>query len=125
DDLIAATRKGKNVMNLDAKTEARFAPRIEGDMVAIAGENRKLLVFPLAQIAEMSRGRGVRLQKYKDGTVADAKTFESAKGLTWLDTSGRTWTLAGEELRDWTGNRADAGRLAPKGFPRSNKFKPD
>ncbi len=125
DDLVASTRKGKNVMNLDMKTEARFAPRVEGDMVAIVGENRKLLVFPIAQVAEMSRGRGVRLQKYKDGVVVDAKTFESAKGLTWLDTSGRTWTLAGEELRDWTGNRADAGRLAPKGFPRTNKFKPD
>ncbi|MFC5067961.1 DNA topoisomerase IV subunit A [Flaviflagellibacter deserti] len=125
DDLVASTRKGKNVMNLDMKSEARLAPRVEGDMVAIVGENRKLLVFPIAQVAEMSRGRGVRLQKYKDGAVVDARTFESAKGLTWLDTSGRTWTLAGEELRDWMGNRADAGRLAPKGFPRTNKFKPD
>jgi topoisomerase-4 subunit A len=125
DDLLASTRKGRNVLNLDTGVEARLAPAIEGDMVAVVGENRKLLVFPLAQVPEMGRGRGVRLQKYKDGAMADLKTFDAAKGLTWIDTSGRTWTLAGEDLRDWAGNRADAGRLAPKGFPRTNRFRPD
>ncbi|MDX6806659.1 DNA topoisomerase IV subunit A [Terrihabitans rhizophilus] len=124
DDLIASTRKGRNVLNLDAAVKVRLAPVVDGDMVAIVGENRKLLVFPLVQVPELSRGRGVRMQKYKDGGVADVRTFDNAKGLTWLDTSGRTWTLAGEELRDWIGNRADAGRLAPKGFPRTNRFKP-
>jgi topoisomerase-4 subunit A len=70
----------------------------------------------------MSRGKGVRLQKYKDGGVVDAKTFVLKEGLTWLDTSGRTWTVAKSELRDWIGNRAETGRLPPKGFPKSGKF---
>ncbi|MGQ4272561.1 DNA topoisomerase IV subunit A [Terrihabitans sp. B22-R8] len=124
DDLLASTRKGRNVLNLDTSASVKAVPPVEGEMVAIVGDNRKLLVFPISQVAELSRGRGVRLQKYKDGGVADARTFEREKGLTWLDTSGRTWTLTEEELRDWAGNRADAGRLAPKGFPRTNRFKP-
>lgn len=122
DDLVASTRKGRNVLNVDAGTLARFAAPVEGDMAAIVGDNRKLLVFPVSQIAELGRGRGVRLQRYKDGGASDIKTFASATGLTWRDTSGRTYTLAGEDLRDWTGNRADSGRLAPRGFPKSNTF---
>jgi topoisomerase IV subunit A len=64
----------------------------------------------------------VRLQRYKDGGLSDVKTFKAADGLTWLDAADRTFTLTLKELADWRGNRADAGRLAPKGFPRSNKF---
>ena len=94
----------------------------EGDHVAIIGENRKLLVFPVKQVPEMTRGKGVRLQRYKDGGVSDAKVFKLKEGLTWKDTSGRTWTVAKEDLRDWIGNRAEAGRLPPKGFPKSNRF---
>jgi topoisomerase-4 subunit A len=95
---------------------------VEGNQVAVIGENRKLVVFPLDQIPEMARGRGVRLQRYKDGGLSDVKTFAAADGLTWTDSAGRVFTLSLKELADWRGNRADAGRLAPKGFPRSGKF---
>jgi len=81
-----------------------------------------MLVFPLEQVPEMTRGRGVRLQRYKDGGLSDVKTFRSDEGLTWIDTAERTFTLSIKELSDWRGNRADAGRLAPKGFPKLNKF---
>jgi topoisomerase-4 subunit A len=70
----------------------------------------------------MARGKGVRIQKYKDGGLSDLKIFTLAEGLTWRDTSGRTWTVAEPELREWLGNRAEAGRLPPKGFPKSNRF---
>jgi topoisomerase-4 subunit A len=93
-----------------------------GDHVAVIGENRKLLVFPLDQLPEMARGKGVRLQRYKDGGLSDARVFALADGLTWKDTSGRTWTVAAPELKEWIGNRAEAGRLPPKGFPKNNKF---
>jgi topoisomerase-4 subunit A len=122
DDIPGGTRKGRQVLNLDDKDVAKLAIPADGDSVAVIGENRKLLVFPLSQIPEMSRGKGVRLQRYKDGGLADAKVFPSTEGLTWLDTSGRTWTVAGDDLREWLGNRAEAGRLPPKGFPKSNRF---
>jgi topoisomerase-4 subunit A len=81
-----------------------------------------MVIFPLDQVPEMSRGRGVRLQRYKDGGLADVKTFKAQDGLTWIDPAGRVFTVALKELSDWRGNRADAGRLAPKGFPKVNKF---
>jgi len=86
----------------------------------VVGENRKLLVFPLDDLPEMGRGKGVRLQKYKDGGLADARTFRLADGLTWLDPAGRTRTEAA--LEEWTAKRASAGRMAPRGFPRDNRF---
>ncbi len=121
EDLIGNTRKGRQVMNVD---DARLwvAQVIEGDMVAIVGENRKLLAFPLAEVPELPRGKGVRLQRFKEGGLADLKTFQSEVGLTWLDSAGRTFTLKGEDLREWLGHRAESGRLPPKGFPRSNRF---
>jgi topoisomerase IV subunit A len=122
DECLATTRKGKQILNVDPPDEARTVAMIEGEQVATIGENRKMLVFPLEQVPEMTRGRGVRLQRYKDGGLSDAKTFKAADGLTWLDAAERTFTLSLKELADWRGNRADAGRLAPKGFPRSNKF---
>ncbi|WP_293862105.1 DNA topoisomerase IV subunit A [uncultured Alsobacter sp.] len=122
DDVIANTRKGKNVLTVDAPYTTALAVPAEGDHVAIVGENRKLLVFPLAQVPEMGRGKGVRLQRYKDGNMSDAKVFKLEDGLTWTDTSGRTWTVSQADLREWIGNRAEAGRLPPKGFPKSNKF---
>ena len=122
DDVIANTRKGKQVLNVDAPYLAALAVPADGDHVAIVGENRKLLVFPLAQVPEMGRGKGVRLQRYKDGNMSDAKVFKLEDGLTWTDTSGRTWTVSQADLREWIGNRAEAGRLPPKGFPKSNKF---
>lgn len=122
DDVVANTRKGKQVLNVDMPIEAMLAVPAEGDHVAIIGQNRKLLCFPLAEVAEMSRGKGVRLQRYKDGGLSDAKVFKLADGLTWLDSSGRTWTVAQTELTEWLGHRAEAGRLPPKGFPKNNKF---
>jgi topoisomerase-4 subunit A len=122
DECLAITRKGKQILNVDPPDEARAVATIAGEQVAAIGENRKMLVFPLEQVPEMARGRGVRLQRYKDGGLSDLKTFKAADGLTWLDAADRTFTLSLKELADWRGNRADAGRLAPKGFPRSNKF---
>jgi len=122
DDTVANTKKGRQVLNLDDKETAQFAIPVVGDHVAAIGENRKLLCFPLAQMVEMARGKGVRIQKYKDGGMKDIKCFTLAEGLTWKDTSGRTWTVAAEELREWIGNRAESGRLPPKGFPKSNTF---
>jgi len=121
DDLVATTRKGRQVMNLDDARLWRIVP-VEGDMVAVVGENRKLLAFPLSEMPEMPRGKGVRIQRYKEGGLADIKTFAAATGLTWQDSSGRTFTLKGDDLAEWLGHRAESGRLPPKGFPRSNRF---
>jgi len=122
DEMIANTRKGKQILNVGAPDEARLIVPVAGDRVAVIGQNRKLLVFPLAQLAEMSRGKGVRLQRYKDGGISDLKTFWAADGLTWTDSSGRTYTKPMEELTDWNGDRATAGRQPPNGFPRNNRF---
>jgi topoisomerase-4 subunit A len=122
DECLANTRKGKQVLNVDLPDEARAMAPVEGEVVASVGENRKMLVFPIEQVPEMTRGRGVRLQRYKDGGLSDVKTFQAAEGLTWIDPAGRTYTLSIKDLADWRGNRADAGRLAPKGFPKTNRF---
>jgi topoisomerase IV subunit A len=121
-EVVANTRKGKQVMNVGMPDEAKLVVPVSGDHVAVVGENRKLLVFPLAQIPEMTRGKGVRLQRYKDGGISDVKFFAMAEGLTWADSAGRTFTKTKEELVEWQGDRASAGRLVPKGFPRSGKF---
>ncbi|MBW9067686.1 DNA topoisomerase IV subunit A [Agrobacterium pusense] len=121
-EMVANTRKGKQIMNVSMPDEAKLAVPVTGDHVAVVGENRKLLAFPLAQIPEMSRGKGVRLQRYKDGGVVDVKCFALAEGLSWSDTAGRIFTKVGEELREWLADRATAGRTVPKGFPRSGKF---
>ncbi len=122
DDIVANTRKGRQVLNVEMPVEALLAAPAEGDHVAVIGENRKLVCFPLAEVAEMARGKGVRLQRYKDGGLSDAKVFTLADGLTWRDTSGRTWTVAQSELTEWIGHRGEAGRLPPKGFPKNNRF---
>jgi topoisomerase IV subunit A len=122
DACIATTRKGKQVLNAIPPDAARAIAAVEGELVACIGENRKMIIFPIDQVPEMERGRGVRLQRYKDGGLCDVKTFKADAGLSWTDTAGRAFSLALKELADWRGNRADAGRLAPKGFPRSNKF---
>ncbi len=120
DEVVAQTRKGKQVLNVGAGDEAAVCTPVEGDSVAVLGDNRKLLLFPLKELPEMPRGKGVRLQRYKDGGLADAKTFAKKKGLTYLDTAQRSFTLT--DLRDWWGTRAQAGRLPPKGFPKRNSF---
>ena len=122
DECLANTRKGKHVLNVALPDEARAVAQVEGELVASVGENRKMVIFPLDQVPEMGRGRGVRLQRYKDGGLSDAKTFKAKDGLIWIDPAGRVFTVPMRELADWRGNRADAGRLAPKGFPKINKF---
>jgi topoisomerase-4 subunit A len=122
DECVANTRKGKQVLNVKAPDQARAVAPVEGDLVAVIGENRKMVIFPIDQVPEMTRGRGVRLQRYRDGGLSDIKTFEVEKGLSWTDSAGRVFNLSLKELADWRGNRADAGRLAPKGFPKTNMF---
>jgi topoisomerase-4 subunit A len=122
DECVANTRKGKQVLNVTSPDAARALAIIEGALVAAIGDNRKMLIFPLDQVPEMTRGRGVRLQRYKDGGLSDLKTFRAEAGLAWMDSAGRAFSLTLKELADWRGNRADAGRLAPKGFPRTNRF---
>jgi topoisomerase-4 subunit A len=122
DEAVANTRKGRQVMNVKIPDEARFCIPATGDHVAIVGENRKMLVFALSEIPEMTRGKGVRLQKYKSGGVLDLKTFAMDAGLTWQDSADRTFTRTQAELVEWIGARASAGRMVPKGFPRTGKF---
>ena len=93
---------------------------VAGDMIAVVGDNRKMLVYPLSELPEMAKGKGVRLQKYKDGGLSDATTFTLANGLSWKDPAGRTRTET--ELSEWQAARATAGRMAPRGFPRDNRF---
>jgi topoisomerase IV subunit A len=122
DECLGNTRKGKQVLNVKPPDEARAVTPIEGELVAAIGENRKMVIFAIDQIPEMTRGRGVRLQRHKDGGLSDIKTFEVEKGLSWIDSANRVFNLSLKELSDWRGNRSDAGRLAPKGFPKNNKF---
>lgn len=120
DEAVAQTRSGKQVLNVRGEVKAHICCPIDGDYIACVGENRKVLVFPVEELPEMARGKGVRLQKYKDGGLNDATTFTYANGLSWLDPAGRTRTET--ELAEWAGKRASAGRMAPRGFPRDNKF---
>ncbi len=122
DDMLSATRKGRALLNVDAPALATVATPANGDHIAVAGENRKLLIFPLGETPEMARGKGVRLQRYKDGGLSDARVFTLKDGLTWRDSSQRTWTVNAADLKEWLGHRAEAGRLPPKGFPKTNKF---
>jgi len=121
-EMVANTRKGKQVMNVGMPDEAKLVVPVRGDHVAVVGENRKMLVFPLAQLPEMTRGKGVRLQRYKDGGISDLRCFAIADGLTWDDSAGRNFVRTKEELVEWLADRASAGRTVPKGFPRSGKF---
>jgi topoisomerase-4 subunit A len=118
-ELVAEKRTGKQVLNLRPGEVAKICLSAEGDHVAVVGENRKLLVFPLDQVAEMARGLGVTLQRYKEGGLADAKVFRLADGLSWK--SGER-VRTEMNLRDWLGERGQAGKMPPNGFPRSGKF---
>ncbi|WP_018181804.1 DNA topoisomerase IV subunit A [Kaistia granuli] len=121
-EVIANTRKGKQVLNVDGTEEARICVEAGGDLVAVIGQNRKFLVFPAEQVPEMTRGKGVRLQRYKDGGPSDIRTFNAADGLTWMDSSGRSYTRTAEELKPWVAERGQAGRLPPDKFPKTNTF---
>jgi topoisomerase IV subunit A len=119
-DMMAQTRAGKQVLNLGEGVKAAACVAAAGDTVAAIGDNRKLLLFPLADVPEMARGRGVRLQKFAEGGLADARVFALASGLEWTDPSGRN--RAETALENWQGKRGQAGRIAPKGFNKTNKF---
>jgi topoisomerase-4 subunit A len=121
-EMLAQTRAGRQVLNVKAPAKAALCIPAEGDAVAVIGENRKFLVFPLEELPEMGRGKGVRLQKYKDGGLSDARIFAMAEGISWTMTGGRTRTVQGVELAEYVGKRATAGRMAPRGFPRDQKF---
>ncbi|NCU20144.1 DNA topoisomerase IV subunit A [Candidatus Falkowbacteria bacterium] len=120
EELLAQTRAGKQVLNLRDGGRTAVCRAVAGDHVAVVGENRKLLVFALEELPEMARGKGVRLQKYKDGGLSDAITFRLTEGLMWKDPAGRTRTEP--DLTEWLAKRATAGRMAPRGFPRDNRF---
>lgn len=120
DDVIAQTRTGKQVLNVKDDIVALVCRSVHGDHIAVVGENRKVLIFAIEELPEMGRGKGVRLQKYKDGGLSDATTFNIENGLSWLDPAGRTRTET--NLDEWIAKRASAGRMAPRGFPRNNKF---
>jgi topoisomerase-4 subunit A len=122
DDMLSSTRKGRGVLSVDAPARAVVWTPAQGDHVAIIGDNRKMLIFKRNEVPDMARGKGVRLQRYRDGGVSDAKVFKMSEGLSWKDAAGRQFNVPKAELRDWLGNRSDAGRLPPKGFPKNNKF---
>ena len=120
EECLSNTRKGKQVLNVPAASEAAVCRVADGGMLAVVGDNKKFLVFPASELPEMTRGKGVVLQKYHDGGLSDAKMFAKKEGLTWTDRSGRTQTV--DDWKAWLGKRAQAGRIAPKGFPTSKKF---
>ncbi len=117
--ILAQTRNGRKIMNLAEGEAAVFCRRIAGDMVAIIGDNRKLLVFKLEEIPTMARGRGVTLQKYKDGGMSDVQIFKEEEGFVYTRAGG---TKTETDLLGWLGHRGQVGKLAPFGFPKSNKF---
>ena len=118
--IIAQTKMGKQVLNVAGVNEAKICTAVQGDHVATIGENHKLNIFKLSEIPEMSRGRGVVLQRFKDGGLSDARVFDLNRGLSWRQGGTRMRTL--HELDLWLGKRGNAGRLAPKGFPKTNRF---
>jgi topoisomerase-4 subunit A len=120
EEVLAQTRNGKQVLNVKGTIKAAVCKTVIGDYVATVGENRKVLIFALDELPIMQRGKGVRLQKYKDGGLSDVTTFSFEQGLSWLDPAGRTRTET--ELSEWKSRRASAGKMAPRGFPRDNKF---
>ena len=126
DEVVASTRKGKQILNVSEPDEARIVvPVPEGaDRVAVVSDNRKMLVFKLEEVNEMTRGKGVILQRSKGASLLDARVFKKSDGLTWTDSAGRTFTLTWVELKEWVGQRAQSGSTVPKGFPRSNSFGP-
>ena len=120
EELLAQTKAGKAVLTVRDGVKTAVCVAVAGDTIAVVGDNRKMLVFPLSELPEMAKGKGVRLQKYKDGGLSDAITFSRADGLSWKDPAGRTRTET--DLIEWTGARASAGKMAPRGFPRDNRF---
>lgn len=121
-EVVAQTRAGKQVLNVKDGATAKICRTVpaEDTHIACVGANRKMLIFALDELPEMTRGKGVRLQKFKDGGLSDARSFRLEDGLSWQDPAGRTRTET--DLTEWMGKRASAGRMAPRGFPRDNRF---
>jgi topoisomerase-4 subunit A len=121
DDAVALRRAGKQVLTVEGQGAALCIPA-EGEHLAAIGDNGKVVIFPLAELPQMARGKGVKLQSYRQGGLRDAVAFAAEEGAAWTDSAGRTrlWT----DWRTWLGRRASAGRLAPRGFPASKRFRP-
>jgi len=119
-ELISSTRKGKIVLNVGPKEVLAACVKVEGDLTASIGKNRKLVIFKTDELPEMARGKGVKIQSFGDGGLVDIKTFAKADGLTWIDTAGRQQSA--DDWKDWMGKRAQSGRLAPRGFNKNGKF---
>ncbi|HAA92030.1 MAG TPA: DNA topoisomerase IV subunit A, partial [Rhodospirillaceae bacterium] len=118
-DVVAQTRGGKQILNIGGDAEAAVCVPAVGDHVAVVGQNRKLVLFPIGELPEMTRGRGVIMQRYNKGALSDAKVFALNEGLSWqIGEKTRTET----DLKDWLGKRAQAGRIVPKGFAKSRRF---
>lgn len=122
-DVVASTKGGRKTLNVKGDAEAVRCVEVVGEKIACIGENRKILVFDVEELPEMARGKGVRLQKYKDGGLADVTTFTAEGGLAFVDSSGRTNSVADWKILE--GKRAGAGRMAPRGFSRQGLFAPD
>lgn len=119
-ELISSTRKGKIILNVGPKEQLAICTKVEGDLVASIGKNRKMVIFKMDEMPEMVRGKGVKIQSFGDGGLLDLKTFNKADGLTWFDTAGRQQSA--DDWKNWIGKRAQAGRLAPRGFNKNGKF---
>lgn len=120
DGVLAGTKNGKQVLNVRDPDRASFCTPVEGDRVALIGDNRRLLIISVEDLPEMPRGKGVRMQRFKTGGLSDLKVFKEEDGLQWTDPAGRTRTE--KPIEDWIGKRGNAGRSPPRGFPKSNKF---
>lgn len=122
-DIVASTKGGKQVQTVKGAAETTRIIEVKGDRVAVIGENRKLLIYALDEVSVLSRGKGVRLQKYKGGTLGDITSFTGEEGLSYVDSAGRR-----KEVTDWpmfVGSRGQVGRNAPRGFSRQGLFAPD
>jgi len=121
EEALATRKAGKQVLNVDGGG-ALICQEADGDQVAVIGDNGKILIFGMDELPEMPRGKGVKLQTYREGALRDAVVFKAEEGAAWIDGAGRT--RAWPEWKDWIGRRAASGKLAPKGFPTSKRFRP-
>jgi topoisomerase-4 subunit A len=121
DDAVAMRKAGKQVLNVGSSAAAVCLPA-DGDHLAVVGDNGRILVFPMNDLPLMARGKGVKLQRYRQGGLRDAAVFAAAEGASWMDAASRA--RAWPDWRAWLGSRAAAGRAAPKGFPASRRFRP-
>ncbi len=119
-ELISSTRKGKIILNVGPKESLAVCVKVEGDLTASIGKNRKLVIFKTDELPEMARGKGVKIQSFGDGGLIDLKTFNRADGLSWTDSGGRQQSA--DDWKDWIGKRAQSGRLPPRGFNKNGKF---